>query len=126
MAVAVIVDECAAGAPASLFSGDSGLLAHVGKSSVAVVVVENVLAVVSYEQIFEAVVVVVSDANALAPAAMAQSSSGGHVGKCAVAIVLEQVRCGFVPSGKTFQSPAVHQKNVEPTVVVIIVERHAT
>ena len=125
MAIPVVVDECAACAPATLLPSDSGLLAHVGKSSIAVVVIENVLAVVSYEQIFEAIVVIISNANALPPAAMAQSSFCGHVGECAVAIVLEQMRRGFVSRGKAFQSRAIHQKNVEPAVVVVVVEGHS-
>ncbi len=32
---------------------------------------------------------------------------------------------GFLPGGETFEAPAVDEKNVQPAVVVIIVERDA-
>ena len=45
-----------------------------------------------------------------------------HVGESAVAIVAEKMRCGFAASGKALEAPAVHDENVEPAVVVVIVE----
>ena len=49
----------------------------------------------------------------------------GDVGEGAVAIVLEQVRVRFFAFGEAFQPPAVHQKDVEPAVVVVVVEGDA-
>ncbi len=48
--------------------GEAGLGGDVGEGAVAVVAVEDILAVVADEEIVEAVVVVVADAAALAPA----------------------------------------------------------
>ena len=73
LAVAIVVNEGAAGAPARFLAGDARLFADVGEGAVAVVVVENVLAVVGDEQVVEAVVVVVADADALSPAAVANA-----------------------------------------------------
>ena len=87
--------------------------------------VQNVFAEVGDEEIFVAVVVVVADADALAPAGVADSGFRGDVDKSSVAIILEKMRSGLLPCGKTFQARAVHEKNVEPAVVVVIVEGDA-
>ena len=47
----------------------------------------------------------------------------GYVGKCAVAIVLEEMRRGFAAGGEAFEARSVHQENVEPAVVVVVIER---
>ena len=49
----------------------------------------------------------------------------GDVGEGAVAIVLEQVRVRLLAFGEAFQPPAVHQEDVEPAVVVVVVEGDA-
>src|SRR5438309_9560691 len=46
----------------------------------------------------------------------------GHVGESAVAVVLEEMRSGFVPFGEAFVSGAVDEEDVEPAIVVVIVE----
>jgi len=68
LAVAVVVNESAAGIPALAASGDAGFFRYFGEGAVAVVVVEAVFAKVADEEIVEAVVVVVADAAALPPA----------------------------------------------------------
>ncbi len=125
LAVAVVVHKCAAGVPALAIAGDAGLLAHIGERAVAVVVVENILAEVGDEQIFEAVVVVVADADALSPAGVRHAGLRGDVGEGAVAIVLEQMRGGFLSGREAFQTRAVHQENIQPAVVVVVVESDA-
>ena len=47
----------------------------------------------------------------------------GHVGKRAVAIILEQAGDGLLSGGKSFEARAVDEKNIEPAVVVVVVER---
>src|SRR4029077_19528559 len=96
LTVAVIVYESAAGIPPLARSRHPGLFAYVSKRAVAIVVVENVLAEISDEQVVETVVVVIADADALAPARMDQSGLGGHVGEAAVTIVFEQMRSRFL------------------------------
>ncbi len=62
--------------------------ADIGKRAVSVVVVENVFAVIGNVQIFKAVVVVVADANALAPTGVRQAGFRGDIGECSVVIVV--------------------------------------
>src|SRR5713226_3897743 len=57
---------------------------------------------------------------------MKQAGFGGDIGKSTVAVVLEEMRSGFLSSRKTFEAPAVDEKNVQPAVVVVIVESDAT
>src|SRR5436309_2949763 len=56
---------------------------------------------------------------------MKQAGFGGDVGEGAVAIVLEKMIGGFLAGGKTFQAVAVDKKNIQPAVVVVIVEGDA-
>src|SRR6266851_5470037 len=104
---------------------DAGFFADVGEGAVAVVVVENVFSAVGDEEIVETVVIVVADADTLSPAEMQQAGFGGDVGERAIAIVLEEMICGFLACGETFEAPAVDEKNIQPAVVVVIVERDA-
>jgi len=125
MSVAVVVDKGAAGVPTRAISGDAGFFADVREGAIAVVVVQHVFAEVRNEEIVEAVVVVVADAGSLAPAGMEQAGFGSDVGEGAVAIVLEQMIDGLLTGGKAFEARAVDEKNVEPAVVVVVVESHA-
>src|SRR5712692_4716258 len=126
MPVAVVVDEGTAGVPAFARAGDAGFFADVSKRTVAVVVVEDILAKVGHEEIVKAIVVVIADANSLAPAGMKEARFGGDIRESSIAIVFEKVIGGFLACWKTFQARAVHEENVQPTVVVVIVESDAT
>ena len=57
---------------------------------------------------------------------MRQTRFGSHVYKRAVAIIFEKMRCGLLARGKAFETRTIHQENVEPTVVVIVVEGDTT
>ena len=104
----------------------AGLLRDIGEGSVAVVAVESVLSVVGDEEIVVAVVVVVANAAGLAPAGLVfQAGAGSHIGEGAVAIVLEEVAVRLLSSGKSFQPPAVHEKQIQPAIVVVVVEGEA-
>ena len=94
--------------------------ADVGKCSVAVVVVENIFAVVGDVQIFEAVIVVIADAHALSPASVSQAGFFGDVGECAVVIVAIEVAGRHLAGRQRFQLGAVHDENIRPAVVVVI------
>ena len=67
-AVAVVVDEGAACAPLLAGASDSGLLGYLFEGAVALVVEEAIFAVAGDVEVVEAVVVVVADADSLAPA----------------------------------------------------------
>src|SRR4029077_5727505 len=111
-------------APAVFGSGHAGLLGHIGKRAVAVVVVENVVAKISGEEIVEAVVVVISDTTGLPPSGSGQASLLGYVGKGAVTIVAKQITGIAIPR-RGLEASSVHQKNIEPAIVVVVKQRHA-
>src|SRR5262249_25450671 len=100
-------------------------LADVGERSVSVVVIENIFAEIRDEEIFVAVVIVIADADALAPSGVADSGLRGDIRKRSVAIVFEKMRGRRLPRRKTFEARAVHQKNIEPAIVVVVVESDA-
>src|SRR5947199_161790 len=57
---------------------------------------------------------------------MQQASLRSHVHERAVAIVLKQVGRGSLAGGKTLKPRAIHEENIQPTVVAVIVECDAT
>src|SRR5579863_5123397 len=125
MPVAVVVDERATRIPARAIARHARPLADIGEGSVAIVVIENVLAEVRDEQIVPAIVVIVADADALSPARMRDSSLQSHVGESSVAIVAEKMRSWFVAGGEALKARSVHQKYIEPAIVVVVVEGNA-
>jgi len=86
-------------------------------------VIEHVLTEVGHKQIVVAVVVVVADADALPPPGVRDARFECHVGERAVAIIPEQARDGLLSGGKSFEARAVDEKNIEPAVVVVVIER---
>ena len=125
VAVFVVVEKCAAGVPAQAILEQASLLGYVGKSAVAVVAEERILAVVADEEIVPAVVVVVAHAAGLAPAAAGEAGLECDVGKRAVAIVFEEMANRLLAFGKAFEAPAVDEENVDPVVVVVVEEGRA-
>ena len=125
-AIAIVIDEGAACVPAGAFACDAGLQADIGEGSVSVVVIEDVLTVISDKEIVPSIVVIVPDANALSPAGVGEPGLGRHIGESAVAIVAEKMRRGFAASGKALETKAIYDENVEPAVVIVIVERYPT
>src|SRR5439155_2993891 len=123
MPVAIVVEKGAACAPLRVLAQETRPFRNVRKSAVTVVVIENVLAPVHDKKVVKAVVVVVADADALAPAEAGQSGLLRHVLEGAVAIVAQQ------PIGRdrlsASQSSTIHKKDIEPAVVVVIEEGRA-
>ncbi len=120
LAVTIVVHEGAAAAPGFARASDAGFVGDIGEDAV-IVVVETVLAVVGDVEIVPAVVVVVTDADALSPAGRAaRPAFCGHVGEGAVVIVaIEMVRRSFAALGR-FQRRAVHDEDVRPAIVVVV------
>ena len=81
MAVAVVIDERAAGAPARAFMQQAGGFGDIGESAIAVVAIEDVLAPIRDEEIFEAVVVVIAYGDAGGPAGSDEPGLSGDIGK---------------------------------------------
>ena len=126
MAVAVVVEKGAAGAPAELLVVKAGLASDVGKGSVSVVVEQDVVSPEAAEQVVPAVVVVVADADAGLPAGASQAGFFGDIGERSVAIVLVQMRGRSLarrPVG--VEARAIGEIDVEPAVVVVIEEGQA-
>src|SRR5205807_10541569 len=118
--VAVVIGEGAAGAPIFSAARNMRFFADVGERAVAVVVIENIFAVVGDIKIFEAVIVVVTDAHALSPAGVSQARFFGDIGERAVVIVVVEVARRGLARRQGFQLGAVHDKNIRPAVVVVV------
>ncbi len=56
---------------------------------------------------------------------MEEAGLGGYIGEGAIAIIFEEMRGGFLAGWKTFEAPAVDEKNIQPAVIVVIVESDA-
>src|SRR6476620_1456502 len=107
MAVAVVVDEGAAGAPGFAGAGDAGFLADVGEGTVAVVPIQHIFSVVGDVEIGVTVVVVIADANALSPSGVGEAGFLGDVGEGAIVIVAVEMICRRLSRWKTFELGAV-------------------
>jgi hypothetical protein len=53
---------------------------------------------------------------------MRETGGRADVSESAVTIIFEQMRMWFLIVGETFQAPAVDQENIQPAIVVVIVE----
>jgi hypothetical protein len=71
LAVAIVVDEGAAGAPLLARTGDTCLLRNLLEGSIALVVEEAVFAIAGNVDVVESVVVIVSNAGTLSPVGFA-------------------------------------------------------
>src|SRR5579859_1272540 len=126
MAVAVVVYEGAAIAPGFAGACDACFLADVGESSVAVVAIEDVFAVVGDVEIFPAVIVIVADAGSLAPAGVGQAGFVRDIGESTVVIVMVEMAGREIARGRRIESGAVHDEDVWPAVVVVIEDGDAS
>ena len=120
--VPVVVEERASRVPAFRIAADSRLPGHIREGAVAVVSIEDVRASVGDEQIVEAVVVVVADANPVRPPGAHEPGILGDVGERAVPIVLVKAVRRDLAVGNAAPPRTVQQEDVEPAVMVIVVE----
>src|SRR5882724_5144284 len=124
MPVSVVIQECAAGAPVRSLDSQAAFLGDVSKGAISVVVVKDVVAPISNEEVVVAVVVVVANANALPPPGMNQAGVPRDVGEGAVSAVVQQsVRMKF--GVVRIQPGSIHEKYVDPSVAVGVDERGA-
>src|SRR4051812_12531807 len=82
--------------------------------------VEPVFSVIGDVQIVPVIVVVVTDANPLAPTGRFQAGFYGDVSKRAVVIVSIEVVGRRFTAGRGFKRSAVHDENIWPAVIVIV------
>ena len=126
MAIAVVVEEGAAGAPADAVLKEAGGLGDVGEGAVAMVAHEAVLTPEAAEEIVEAVVVVIADADAGLPAGESKTGVFRYVSEGSVAVVLVEVRSGsFAGRPLGVETVAVGEVDVEPAIVIEVVEGNA-
>jgi len=88
-------------------------------------VIEDVASPVGDEQIGIAIVVVVTDATSLSPARAGQACLLRDVGESAVAIVVKQVAGGVAIPLRRNKACSIHQKDIEPAIVVVIEQGEA-
>ena len=121
--VIVVVEPHRARAPSG--GGDAGLLRHIGKRPIAVIVIQDAPSILRHVHVGEAVTVVVAHRNALPVASSGNTRFLGDVGKGAVAIVaikrIPQRRVGIVEVALS----AVDEIDVHPPVIVVIQKRAA-
>lgn len=121
-AVAVVIDEGAAGAPFFTGAGDFSLFCHFFESAVSFVVEEAVFAIPRYVYVVVAVIVIIADADALSPAGGGKTCFFGNVGECAVVVVMEEMvsrgssRIRFVAGHRR----SVHNEDIGPAVIVVV------
>ena len=124
-AVTVVVDESAAGAPSGLFPPYARALRNISEGSVPIVAVKNVLAPIGDEEIVKAVVVIVSDTHSLAPPRADEPGLLRDIRECAVAVIpVEMIRWSLA-AGKALQPRSVDHEEVQPAVLIVIVEGHS-
>ena len=95
LAIAIIVNKRAAGAPLLSGSGHSGYFREFPKSSVSLVVVEPILAIAGHIEIVISIIVIVADADALPPCCTQQAGVCRYIGKRAIVIVVKEMARRF-------------------------------
>src|SRR4051812_16413958 len=119
MAIAIVVHERAPSSPPRWpIVPKASLLGGVAEGSVPVIAIKAVLSVVSTKNVVKAIIVVVGNTDATCPANGRQTGFLRDVAECAIAIVLIKPISRLRRS--TFQAGTRKQKDVHPTVVVII------
>ena len=122
--IAVIVAPRSAGRPIPQLH--AGFFRDIGKRPVVVVVVQAVLAPVGHVNIRPAVIVIVCNGHADAPAVVGYAGLRCHIRKGAVVIVMEQRRMGWrLLAIQRIEGRAIHHVNIEPAVVVVVDQANA-
>src|SRR6201992_589539 len=122
MAVAIAIEERADGIPPLRGLQQTRFGGYIGERAITVIPVEHVLPVVADEEIVPPVAVVITYATTLTPTRSPQAAPLGDIGEGAVAVVLEKPRNRFLPFGETVEPGPVHQKDVDPVVLIEIEE----
>src|SRR5580704_5003396 len=84
------------------------------------VVIQAVLPVCSDVKVFPSVVVVIADADALAPACGRQTRLRGYIAEGSIVVVAVKVVGWAFAIGGTFERGSIHEEDVGPSVVVVI------
>ena len=96
VAIAIVVEKSASRSPASIaFVKQPRLPGDIGKRAVSIVAVKNILTVVSDEDIFKTIIVIVTDGHSTGPTCAQQSGFFGDIGKRSIPIILVQAVAGI-------------------------------
>src|ERR1700730_3447683 len=117
-AVIVVVEPNRTGSPTG--RADTGFLRNVGKSSVAVVVIQNAFSVLGQVEIGEAVVIVVAHCGTHAIAPSGYACFLRHVAEGAVPIVAIESIAEWLIRIVEIATSAIDQVNIHPAVIVVV------
>ena len=87
--------------------------------------IEDILAVVGDVQILKTIIVIITDADALAPAGVSEAGFLGDIGKRAFVIVAVEMIGGSIFYGRALEFCAVDDEDVGPAVIVVVENRDA-
>ena len=102
---------------------NAALLRDVSKAPVTLIVIEIAAVCASYEQVQQAIIVVVAPVSAHAQMMQLEPCAFGDIGECAVSIVVEEPVPHTISSSRTKFGRLVHHIQIGETVVVIIAPR---
>ena len=119
LSVPVVIYKRATRSPSLFRSRNASLVADILKDA-AFVVKKSIVTVIGNVEIFPTIVVVVANANTLAPAGRFQPSRFRYIGKCTVVVVVIEVVRRRALTSRAFQRGSVDQKNIRPPVIVIV------
>ena len=124
--IPVIVQKATTRTPAIRRSGNASLFGDIRECAIAVVVIEHILSEIGNEKIVEAIVIVISNAACLTPSRTSESSLPGDIREGSIAIVMKQIAGGLTISSCGIQAGSVDEEDIEPAVIVVVKERHAS
>jgi hypothetical protein len=116
--IVIIVEPNSAGRPTR--AGEPGFFSYVGKSTIAIIVVENALAVGSDKDIGKPVVVIIADSDPHAKSPACHTGLLGHISEGAIAVILVEgipERPGWL---EEVTGAAVDKIDIHPAIVIII------
>ena len=125
VAIVVIIAESRTRSP-TIGIGDAGFDGDVGEGAVVVVVVKRRSMEAGNVDVFPAVVIVVADRHTVSPTAKIQARLRRDVGKRTVMVVVIKPRRMALARPVVFDGRAVNQKNIHPSVVVVVERGGAT
>src|ERR1017187_10085922 len=99
-------------------AGNPSFFTDVSEGAVAIIPIETILSEVGTENVFETIVIVITDAYPVRPSGCMQAGTLGRVGESTIPIVFVESICGR--SRCTLQSGSTQQEDVHPSVIVVV------
>jgi len=123
-AVAIVIAPRGASGPVAQLH--SRFICHVRESAVVVIVVKPVFAPVGYVNIRPAIIVVVGDGNANAPAVVGYANLGRDIGKSSIVVIVEEGRMRWrFFAVQSIEGRTVYYVDIKPAIIVIIDQAHS-